>query len=56
MKKIFISIFCTALFAVNTNAQTEKDKKEATEEEVKTGFKKENLFVGGELKLGFRNL
>lgn len=55
MKKICISIFCIVLFAVNTNAQTEKDKKVAVveEEEVKTGFKKENLFVGGTVALGF---
>lgn len=50
MKKIFISICCATLLLLNVQAQTEK--KEDSEEEETGGFKKENLFTGGNIGLG----
>lgn len=50
MKKVFIASMLLAVF-FNAAAQEEKNS-----EEKKGGFKKENLFVGGDLTLGFSNL
>ena len=50
MKKIFTSVCCITILLVNVQAQTEK--KEDGDEEKKGGFKKENLFVGGNVGLG----
>lgn len=51
MKKIFVSFLCLGLLAGSVSGQDVKEE----EEEVKTGFKKENLFVGGTVALGFGN-
>ncbi len=52
MKNFCISFLCFAFAITGVNAQ---EVKEEEEEEVKTGFKKENLFVGGTVALGFAN-
>lgn len=53
MKKICLSFLWCTLFTLNMSAQTGKENTKETEEEVKGGFKKENLFVGGTVALGF---
>lgn len=50
MKKLFTLFVCFNALVLNVNAQTEK--KEVVEEEKKGGFKKENLFTGGNVALG----
>lgn len=49
MKKTAITFFIVSIFAINVSAQ---EKKEPQDEEIKTGFKKENLFVGGTVAFG----
>lgn len=49
MKRILMLSLSTILILSYTYAQTTKDE----EEEIKGGFKKENLFVGGNIALGF---
>lgn len=49
MMKLYISFFCLSLLCLNVNAQTEKKEEN---EVIKGGFKKENLFVGGNVALG----
>jgi len=44
-----MSFFCLSLLCLNVNAQTEKKEED---EVIKGGFKKENLFVGGNVALG----
>jgi len=44
-----MSFFCLSLLCLNVNAQTEKKEEN---EVIKGGFKKENLFVGGNVALG----
>ena len=44
-----MSFFCLSLLCLNVNAQTEKKE---VDEVIKGGFKKENLFVGGNVALG----
>lgn len=51
MKKICVSFLFLALLAGRVNAQDVKEN----EEEVKSGLKKENLFAGGTVALGFGN-
>ncbi len=50
MKKSIMLFFCFSALLINVNAQTEK--KEEDKEEIKGGFKKENLFAGGNVALG----
>ena len=50
MKKSLLFLFCFCALLINVNAQTEK--KEEAEVEKKSGFKKENLFAGGNVALG----
>lgn len=50
MKKILMSMYCATILLLNVQAQTEK--KEDNEEEKTGGFKKENLFAGGNVGLG----
>ena len=49
MMKLYMSFFCLSLLCLNVNAQTEKKE---VDEVIKGGFKKENLFVGGNVALG----
>lgn len=49
MMKLYMSFFCLSLLCLNVNAQTEKKEED---EVIKGGFKKENLFVGGNVALG----
>jgi len=49
MMKFYMSFFCLSLLCLNVNAQTEKKEEN---EVIKGGFKKENLFVGGNVALG----
>ena len=49
MMKLCMSFFCLSLLCLNVNAQTEKKEENET---IKGGFKKENLFVGGNVALG----
>ena len=49
MMKLCMSFFCLSLLCLNVNAQTEKKE---VDEVIKGGFKKENLFVGGNVALG----
>ena len=49
MMKLYISFFCLSVLYLNVNAQTEKKEED---EVIKGGFKKENLFVGGNVALG----
>ena len=49
MMKLYMSFFCLSLLCLNVNAQTEKKEEN---EVTKGGFKKENLFVGGNVALG----
>lgn len=49
MKKILMSIYCCGILIISANAQA----KEESDEETKGGFKKENLFTGGTVGLGF---
>lgn len=49
MMKLYMSFFCLSLLCLNVNAQTEKKEEN---EVIKGGFKKENLFVGGNVALG----
>lgn len=44
-----MSFFCLCVLCLNVNAQTEKKEEN---EVIKGGFKKENLFVGGNVALG----
>ncbi|MEJ7610816.1 MAG: hypothetical protein WKF88_06505 [Ferruginibacter sp.] len=54
MKKIILGIFCCSLFTVTGIAQVVKEKPEdETKEESGGGFKKDRLFVGGTVALGF---
>ena len=50
MKKSLLLFFCVCSLIISVSAQTEK--KEEEEEIVKGGFKKENLFTGGNVALG----
>lgn len=49
MMKLYMSFFCLCVVCLNVNAQTEKTEEN---EVIKGGFKKENLFVGGNVALG----
>ena len=49
MMKLYMSFFCLCVVCLNVNAQTEKKEEN---EVIKGGFKKENLFVGGNVALG----
>lgn len=49
MMKLYMSFFCLSALFLNVKAQTEKKE---VEEVIKGGFKKENLFVGGNIALG----
>ena len=49
MMKFFIPFFCLSTLFLNVKAQTEKKEED---EVIKGGFKKENLFVGGNVALG----
>jgi len=51
MKKLIIVLVLVSGF-LSSQAQDEQDRKDRREEK-KGGFKKENLFVGGDLTLGF---
>lgn len=51
MKKTFIAIFAT-IIASAAFAQSEYDDRHAPPQETTNGFKKENLFVGGNFGLG----
>ena len=50
MKKSLLLFFCLCSLILSVTAQTEK--KEEEEEIIKGGFKKENLFTGGNVALG----
>ena len=50
MKKSLLLFFCICSLILSVTAQTEK--KEEEEEIIKGGFKKENLFTGGNVALG----
>ena len=50
MKKLLLLFFCLCSLVLGVTAQTEK--KEEEEEIIKGGFKKENLFAGGNVALG----
>lgn len=52
MKNIFL-LLLTSLLSLHSFAQEDTLRKEQTEPEKKRGFKKENLFTGGSLSLGF---
>ena len=54
MKKLLILCFSSFLVLSNLHAQTTKEEDEK-EEEKKGGFKKENLFTGGNISVGFFN-
>ena len=49
MMKLYMSFFCLCVVCLNVKAQTEKKEEN---EVIKGGFKKENLFVGGNVALG----
>ena len=49
MMKLYVSFFYLSVLCLNVNAQTEK---KVEDEVIKGGFKKENLFVGGNIALG----
>ena len=51
MKKMVMLVFYWSVLVLHVNAQTEQ-KQEEEKEEIKKGFKKENLFVGGNVALG----
>ncbi len=52
MKKLLVCCFASFLVLSNLSAQTTKEEED---EEEKGGFKKENLFTGGNVGLGFFN-
>jgi hypothetical protein len=52
-KKIVLFFIACVTFTASSFAQDEKEKKVEDEKETKGGFKKENLFAGGTVALGF---
>ena len=55
MIKRTILLTVTCLFSFVLFAQEEKEKVSGDQPERKKGFKKENLFTGGTLNVGFGN-